>query len=345
MDLRNKGIIRLHPTHSLRHRPVERTLIVSGVARSGTSMVARVLQGAGVFMGERLDDVVFEDHEFSLLFSDPNHGRLEVDALLRKRDRRHRVWGFKRPHLHVEAEPVVELCRNPFVILTVRDPVAIAERNAISEHRNSADSLGEAITDLQAMLHYARSLTCPVLFVSYEKAVLQPEQFVDRLLEFCGLEVPLDARERLLALVEPDRPEYLEAARRVFEGYVDGFNGTALVGWARQRDLHLPVHVTLFRDSVSVRNAYADEYRPDLLQAGMSSGNHGFSIELADLGFTAASRITVRIEGRLFVLNNSGSTIRELGGDLERLGIRASETDDPVDAMAVHDEWKASLLP
>ena len=313
MDLQNKGLISFQGSQA---RGIgasrTRTLIVSGVARSGTSMIARVLHGAGVFMGEDMDQIVFEDHAFALAFENGGLDAKALGRLRRARDAKHPVWGFKRPHLHVQGTAAVAAFRNPRVILTVRDPVAIAERNAIAEQREPASSLAAAMEDLQAMLQFAQALTCPVLLVSYEKAVRQPARFISRLLDFCGIELEQAEQRRLVGLVEPDRPAYLESARRWFDGYIDEIRDNTLTGWARQRDVPLPVTVTVFRDDVAVTDCRADRLRQDLLQSGIGSGEHGFSVNLKGLGFKNDSRVTVRIEGRSFELHKSGSTVAAL---------------------------------
>ena len=40
-----------------------RTFIVTGLHRSGTSLVSAILQHAGIFMGRQINDAVFEDEE------------------------------------------------------------------------------------------------------------------------------------------------------------------------------------------------------------------------------------------------------------------------------------------
>ncbi len=313
MDLQNKGLISFQGSQAGGiGASGTRTLIVSGVARSGTSMIARVLHGAGVFMGEDMDQIVFEDHAFALLFENGGYDAAAVARLRRARDARHPVWGFKRPHLHVQGTAAVAAFRNPRVILTVRDPVAIAERNAIAEQRDPANSLAAAMEDLQAMLGFAQALTCPVLLVSYEKAVRQPARFISRLLDFCGIEMEQTEQRRLVGLVEPDRPAYLQSARRQFDGYIDEIRDNTLTGWACQRDVPLPVTVTVFRDDVAVTDCRADRLRQDLLRSGIGSGEHGFSLNLKGLGFKNDSRVTVRIEGRSFELQKSGSTVATL---------------------------------
>lgn len=323
MELRNKGVIRLNPSATRGDTAsLERTLVVSGVARSGTSMVAGILQAAGVPLGERMDQVVFEDNDFAKVLEREPFDEKALQRLLRARDRRHPVWGFKRPHLHVHGARAVELCRNPHLILTVRDPVAIAERNAISEHRDPARVLTAAMQDLQDMLTFAESLHCPMLLVSYEKAVRNPAQFVRTLLEFCGLAVADDMIDVLSAMVEPDRPAYIESARRVFDGHLDSVRRTVLIGWARQRLSQLPVVVTLFRDGVAVQDVVADRFRGDLKLSEGDEGLHGFEVDLRRHGFTARSVVSVRIQGRSFELSGSGSTVAALGGSEGAFEIR-----------------------
>ena len=315
MDLLNKGLACLHQREGAdRTSEANRTLIVSGVARSGTSMVARILCAAGIFLGDNIDEAVFEDSAIALLLErgDFDHGAMS--RLVAARNAAHPVWGFKRPHLHRIGADAIRLFRNPSVILTVRDPLAIAERNAIAEQYDIAGGLSAAIDDLRDLVAFAQDLHCPTLLVSYEKAVGMPAYFVDHLLEFCGVSLSPTRRKALAQLVEPNRPAYIRAARRVFEGYIDAISGSTLTGWAWQRGLPLPVPITLLRDGVAVGNHMADRRREDLVNSAIGSGHHGFCIDLAGLGFARDSRVSVKIGGRNFVLTNSGATVAELGG-------------------------------
>lgn len=308
--MQNKGIIRLRQPSNRSIQMDFRTLVVSGVARSGTSMVARVLCGAGVFMGHHVNDIVFEDDEFTLLFEDLTPRRAR--GLVERRNSEYDVWGFKRPHLHLYGKPLIDLFRNPYVIITMRDPVAIAERNVLSEQHDPAHSLSTAVNDLQAMVRFTQLLSCPVLLVSYEKAVQEPDRFVKELLNFCGLDLSESARAPLLGLIEPNRPAYIEKATRAFDGYVDCVVGTAVFGWACQRGSINPQTLTLFKDDEPVADFRADLYRSDLATAGVGNGLHGFSIDLSKFGFAPNSVISVRVAGRYFTLHNSGATLNEL---------------------------------
>jgi len=308
MDYVNSGLIVLREPAAGTVRPLSRTLVVSGVARSGTSMVARVLFEAGVFMGEHHDDVVFEDHELNDCFGRADLAAL--DGLVRKRNRQFPVWGFKRPHLHVlGAEPIARL-RHPLVVLTVRDPVAIAERNVISEHRDPVACLSEAAADVAEAMRFAAALTCPVLLVSYEKAIQNPRVFIDRLVEFCGLalQVAPERRDALALLVEPDRAAYRDSARRRFDGYLDRITDGVLHGWAWQEQFAEPLILTLFLDDAPVLHFAAADYRADLAASGIGDGRHAFAVDLSPFPVRPATRVGVRVEGCTFALNGSGNT-------------------------------------
>ena len=296
-----------------------RTIIVSGVARSGTSMVARVLSVGGLFMGDEIDDVVFEDHAFARMFEHVGYDPVKLDRLVELRNANHSVWGFKRPHLHVHGVDTIKRFRNPLVILTVRDPVAIAERNAIAEMNDPTLGVSAAMQDLEDVMAFARALTCPTLLMSYERALDQPDTCISALFDFCSLDVPAPARQTMRVLIEPGRPDYVTSARRVFEGYIDNIRDTILTGWVWQKDVPLPMPVTLLRDGVPVSDHMANQMRSDLVDSGIGGGCHGFAIDLAGLGFGPHSRVGVKIGGRNFVLTNSGATVLELGGDVEKL--------------------------
>ena len=310
MNLHNNGIITLRQPLDGSTRPSSRTFIVSGVARSGTSMVARILQGARVFMGSHMDDIVFEDPEFTLLFENMKLER--THTLLQKRNSNYSVWGFKRPHIHLYGKSFINVFRNPYVIITMRDPVAIAERNVISEQHDPMHSLSNAVNDLHAMTRFIRTLDCPTLLISYEKSLQEPVIFIKQLLEFCGLDLPASARASLVELIEPNRQVYIDKARRIFDGYIDSLIGMTLSGWACERGLAAPQTLTLFKDDEPMFDFKADLFRLDLVKAGVGNGRHGFSIDLSNIGFKIHSKVSVLVSGRYFALNNSGSTISEL---------------------------------
>src|SRR4051812_38515818 len=85
-DLINKGFI-------LDQRSEEkgRTCIVTGLYRSGTSLVASVLQRAGLFIGSEINDIVFEDETINRILS---AGLIEtLPPIIGARNADHATWG------------------------------------------------------------------------------------------------------------------------------------------------------------------------------------------------------------------------------------------------------------
>jgi hypothetical protein len=76
----------------------KRTIVVTGVARSGTSLVASVLKAAGLHMGDFLHDVVQEDAQMLEIVRSRDTALLRT--LIQQRNAQHPRWGFKVPNLH-----------------------------------------------------------------------------------------------------------------------------------------------------------------------------------------------------------------------------------------------------
>jgi hypothetical protein len=171
---------------------VQKTIIVVGIPRSGTSMVASALECMGVFMGQYIDKAVYEDIAIAHALESGDLPKLE--GLIESRNRSHRVWGFKRPTAFKIMESFVQYFRNPCFIITFRDPLAIAKRNEISMHMEFSNALIAASRQQIALSQFALKLKQPAMLVSYEKALLDPNGFVNTLAEFCEI----DADEALI---------------------------------------------------------------------------------------------------------------------------------------------------
>jgi hypothetical protein len=304
----NFGFITLNPSHAQRDY---KTIVVTGVSRSGTSMIARAFRAGGVFMGRHLDDVVYEDAEIADALE--RQDRECLARLAAERNAGFPVWGFKRPNLDEVLPPeAAELFRNPHFVVSYRDPVAIAKRNRISEHHDEAQSLRAAAGASCRMMEFSLALPCPTLLVSYEKALQSPEAAVDRLISFCGLAVAPATRQEMIATVEPNREAYSVGASRCFEGYIDRVVDGVVHGWCWQRGLDQPVWVDVTIDAHLAGSALADLFRPDLAQVGIGHGCHGFKTDVSGFIRTGLEVVRVRIKGRVFELKNSGRRVREL---------------------------------
>jgi hypothetical protein len=305
-DLTNRGVIINRPAGpSVRGG---RTFIVTGLYRSGTSLVAAFLRHAGIFMGRQINDAVFEDEEVGAALRSGDGGALR--RLIDERNASHGTWGFKMPEVHTDLRPEqLALFDNPHLIVTFRDIAAIAVRNSLSEYKEAMTALRDAVGHLAALVTYIGSISAPSLLLSYEKALIRPGDFVDALLLFCGLPSDAALRARLIGLVEPDRKAYLSRARRIYRGRIDCVAHGCVFGWCQRIGSNDPVRLDLFLDDRRVTSFLADVFLQNLLDAQVGTGAHGFVVALTGLQAKPDAIIRVGVAGRVIELENSGQRL------------------------------------
>jgi hypothetical protein len=305
-DLINRGVIINRPTGPSVHGG--RTLIVTGLYRSGTSLVASILRDAGIFMGRQINDAVFEDEEMGVTLRSGDAGALR--RLIDERNATHGTWGFKLPELHTHLRPdQLALFDNAHLIVTFRDIAAIAVRNSLSEYQDAMTALRDAGSQQAALSTFIGSASAPGLLLSYEKALIFPEDFVDALLRFCGLPSDAALRARLISRVEPNRKDYLSRARRIYRGRIDGVAHGCVFGWCQRIGSNDPVRLELFIDDQRITAFLADVFLQNLLDAQVGAGAHGFVVALTGLQARPDAILRVRVAGRVIELENSGQRL------------------------------------
>ena len=308
-DLLNRGFIISRPTQHAAGSG--RTFIVTGLHRSGTSLVAAMLQQAGLFIGSEINDIVYEDAEIARVLASRDADALR--QLITARDANYRSWGFKQPMLCHDLRPEqLALFHDPHVIVTFRDPVAVAVRTMVSEYQEPAQSLRDAMTDLNAMMDFVAALQCPTLLLSYEKALTLRDDFVGAIMQFCDLPQNEALRARLAGVIEPGRPDYVAGARRRYEGILEGVQGDSLYGWCRLTHTTDPVALDVLVDGTPVLRLSAGVFRQDLQDAGIGQGSHGFCIPLDQLNAGADAVIGIKVADHDVWLGNSGRRLSEL---------------------------------
>jgi hypothetical protein len=304
----NTGVIVRRSGSGKRKDEAKRTIVVTGVARSGTSMVAAALRAAGLHMGDFVHSVVNEDAQMLEIVRSHDMGLLR--SLIRERNLKHSIWGFKVPNLHAHLRyDSLDLFRNPHLVVVYRDPVAVAMRNSLSEHTEQLDGVLAASGAMQAMTRFAQQAGCPLLLLSYEKIVGFPPLLIDSLADFCGISLSPAQRAALLEQVKPNNPEYFAVASRRFLGRIDGSMDGALYGWCFEESRLTPVRLDVLADGRLLESFDADQYRADLASGGIGNGCHGFAIDLSHHKLPAGAVIRVKIAGRQLELENSGQAL------------------------------------
>ena len=169
----------------------ERTIIVSGIGRSGTTAAISCLYKAGLSkVSDHLADRTKDDWGIGAHFDNNDIGGLRREIV--RRDQLEPVWGFKW-HMLQTWSAKVNLFRNPLVVVMFRDPVSIAVRSGADDNNyKKVQSVNKwmqdiALWNMQLTQTIVQELSCPTLVISYEKLITLPDKIVPVLLDFCGL--------------------------------------------------------------------------------------------------------------------------------------------------------------
>lgn len=306
-DLVNKGCILNRPSSE-----PGRTFIVTGLQRSGTSLIAAMLRCAGLFIGSEINSAVNEDEEIARVLAARDFDALRL--VVERRNAAHPRWGFKCPMLCDALGPrQIGLFDRPRLIVTFRDPVAVAVRTSLSEYQPAWPALQGAISQQAALAGFLGEIQCPSLLLSYEKTLAFPHDSIDALLRFCDIAPDAQLSGQLLALIEPNRPQYIATARRRYEGLIEGVRDGQLYGWCWLTRASDPVTVDVLVDDRFVTRVIAEAFRQDLLDAGIGNGCHGYFIPLDALPARPDSVIRVWVAEYGIELNNSGKRLCDFG--------------------------------
>lgn len=169
----------------------QRTIVVVGIARGGTSMVASALHHLGVPMGDIPTGVLpdYNNYECQTLFSLLEQKRLpEMERVIEQRNAEHTVWGWKSPRLIHHPDFANRAFRNPHFVFVFRDSVAIWQR----QRHHHPKIWFKQVTDLQAKLGncWDKVRNHPRMLVSYERAVRNPDTFLQNLCDFISWPAP-----------------------------------------------------------------------------------------------------------------------------------------------------------
>jgi len=162
-----------------------KTIVVVGVARGGTSMIAGVLFHMGVFMGKKACPPVFEDVHLANAIETGDIQ--EIRNIISEYNDRNHIWGFKRPSIIDHLDIMHHEFLNPIYIFVFKDMAAIANRNVLSMGFEFTDMLNRAHKDYGKIIDFiSNQENLNGYVVSYEKAMVYKEQFVMQLKNIVG---------------------------------------------------------------------------------------------------------------------------------------------------------------
>lgn len=259
----NKGFAFLDKSRVQALKGLEKTIIVVGVARSGTSVLSGVLHHLGVFMGDKAVEPVYEDVRLAGAFE--SNQLDEAKTIIQEYNEHHSTWGLKRPGSLIYLEPLLKLTRNPVCLFVFRDIFAIANRNRISAGVDIVRGLEMALNHYRQMVDFLKTQNpCAVMF-SYEKAFEFKEEWVNLLVESLGIPATAQQKKEALDFITRNSEDYLKNTRPVkILGYVEEINPTRILGWARNLESYDPAEVILYVNNKRTLSVQADKPHQEL---------------------------------------------------------------------------------
>lgn len=288
----NKGIVVVQP----QTEQPQKTIIVVGVARGGTSIVAGALYHLGVPM-ERATSPVFEDMRLSAAFE--KNSKEKFESVIKAYNEKHDTWAWKRPSTLHQLSRITRKVRNPHFIFVFRDMLSVANRNTISMNKGIQWGLQNAIDDYKKIIKFASKTKHPAVLISSEKVVKNKEEFVHALSEFCAI-TPSD--NQLVAaqdFLTPNPTAYLQATRLgLAKGDVDLkiLQTGMLTGWACYALNNGEAKVEVIVNGKPIAELVADQFNENYKKPGVHPTGHcQFEFNLKEAGVTPQDAIEVKV--------------------------------------------------
>lgn len=293
----------------------QKTVIVLGAARGGTSLAAGILHALAIPMGDESSPPLFEDDLLTRAIRNPRRqrsesgrikgffldivatisqllhqsklGRKTTQEVIADYNGRFDIWGYKKPSAYEWVTAHYRKFRNPVFVLIMKDPIAIAVRKNNLYDYETETSLINALKQYEKMLRFLAKNKLPAFIFSYEKFMEDPAEMLP---ELCGfLDIPAERAEDALAFIAKGSGEYnalfenqMSRRKNAIDGHLDVVTPNMIAGWAMDVTNHnAAVDITITVNDALLCSVSADNYRIDLASSGIhSTGKCGFCVNL-----------------------------------------------------------------
>lgn len=276
-------------------------IVVVGVARGGTSMIAGSMAHLGIFMGAQSSPPVFEDVQLSKLFENQDFDG--VKKLVNHYNENHNLWGWKRPSSINYLDDVHLLLNCPRYIFVYKDIMSIAQRNAISMLSELVSGMQRPIVEYEKTLDFLLKNKPRAMLVSYEKIMADPVFFLRALIDFSGVNPNKEQFDLAVKFITPNPESYLDGSRITkAQGRLGGVKNNQIYGWARLIHSNNSAHVDLFLNGKKIGTVVADRPRPDLLEKFKQSCAFFFDL---NFNLNSGDLLRARVVNEIVDLENS----------------------------------------
>jgi hypothetical protein len=180
----------------------QRTYVIFGTRRGGTSMVAGAARALGLDLGDVGQRKNNEDPRFQ------NRPLKQMREAIETRNAEGDVWGWKFPAAGNYLPELSNSLRNPYFVIVYRDPVAAAlsqaKRDRQFNRRTTRLALHESSANNAVNTGLALATSRPCLLVSNERAIADPDGLIEDIAAFLGQDAPAGVlRQKILAYIKP----------------------------------------------------------------------------------------------------------------------------------------------
>jgi len=289
----------------------EKTLIVVGIARGGTSLIAGTLDHLGIFTGDLSNKPVFEDVKLATSFE--NNDIEKATDIINEYNNKNNCWAFKRPRSINYNDKINSLCRNPIYLFVFKDIFAVSNRNNISMKSDIISGLQKAHQDYSKILEFISNNDLTGFLFSYEKVMGNKEAFVDLLIDVIGQEnVTQNERESALNFIEPNPKEYLHVSRITRGiGQIGSIQENCVVGWGKYAASEKTAIAELYINDKLIDSVEAKDFRQHALDSKIhSSGHCGYVFNLKT-PLIDGDKVSVKLSEDVEFLRNSNQIFKK----------------------------------
>ena len=169
-------------------------------------MVAAAVDALGIDLGPPAELARFTFEDQSMITADMG---MQLSYVM-KRNRERLIWGWKYPTTILSVQSLFFALRNPRMIVVCRDICAsidgemrFDENNGIVPARRFVDLAQATLNWWTGNLNFIVNTSFPLLIVSYERAIHEPEVFIHQLAAFLGIDLTPEMTREALSRINP----------------------------------------------------------------------------------------------------------------------------------------------
>jgi hypothetical protein len=165
-----------------------RTIICTGMGRSGTSAVMSLVEFLGVWTGVREDSPNRENKELRKAIA---AGPERAEALIASYNEQFPIWAFKAPNMRRGLADTLRKFRNPLLIVPHRDPVGKLGRQMVAEQKQvTLNDIHRLIISHRRLVEELKQVHAPQLHIAFPLLVGSQDEALRAISDFVGLPIP-----------------------------------------------------------------------------------------------------------------------------------------------------------